>query len=183
MKRLFNWASLCLLFFFTAAHAQQAVKPASEVLKEACQQAGKEKKNVIIIFHASWCHWCHEMDARMNQKELRPLFDKSYVVRHLVVQEADNKKHLENPGAEEMMKKFNGDRQGIPYWLVFDKKGKLLADSQERPEGASLSEKGNNIGCPGTPKEIVQFTKILKQTSTLNDTELALIGRLFANKE
>ncbi|WEK38170.1 MAG: thioredoxin family protein [Candidatus Pseudobacter hemicellulosilyticus] len=168
-----------LLLVVAGAFAQTAPPSADDVLKEATKTAAKEKKQVFVIFHASWCGWCHKMDEAMNDPAVKPYFDKNYVVRHLVVMEAKEKKDLENPGATEFMAKYHGDNQGIPFWLIFDKKGKLVADSQLRPEGAGLDQPGQNTGCPATPEEIGHFLKVLKQTSKLNDEEISAIEKRF----
>jgi len=103
----------------------------------------------------------------------------NYIITHLTVLERDDHKDLENPGATELLKKYHGDQQGIPFWLVLDKNGKLLADSQMRPEGTSLDTPGQNIGYPGSKEEIAAFQKVLKTTSSLSAQELSLIGERF----
>jgi hypothetical protein len=80
------------------------------------------------------------------------------------------------------MKKYNGEGQGIPFWLVFDAKGNLLADCQVRPEGAALTTKGQNTGCPATKEEVAYFIKVLKKTSSLNATQLAVVEKNFVKK-
>ena len=176
--RLLSFLFLCCSLCFS--HKVTAQKSANEILKEACQQAAKEKKNVFVIFHASWCGWCHKMDSAMNDNACKPLFNNNYVIRHLVVLESDNKKNFETPGALDLLKKYNGDNQGIPYWLILDKNGNLLADAQIRPEGAGLEEAGKNTGCPATPEEIAHFLKVLKKTSVLNTDQLAVIKKRFS---
>lgn len=170
--------AICALLFVTAAKAQEAPKSTEVILREAYKQAAKENKKVFVIFHASWCGWCHKMDEAMNDASCKELFANNYVIRHLVVLEHENKA-LENPGAMELLTKYHGDKQGIPFWLVLDKDGKLLADSQIRPAGASLETIGQNIGCPAQKEEIAAFTKILKETSKLTDTQLAVIQKRF----
>ena len=81
-----------------------------------------------------------------------------------------------------LLKKYKGDDQGIPYWFVFDKEGKLLADSKVRPEGGGL-EAGENSGCPASEKEVAYFLKVLKETSSLKETELAIIRKRFRENE
>ncbi|MEP7377252.1 MAG: thioredoxin family protein [Chitinophagaceae bacterium] len=168
--------------FLSAAGKAQAPKPADEILKQACSIADREKKNVFVIFHASWCGWCKKMDAAMNDLSVKKFFTDNYVVRHLVVFESKGKENLENPGALDLLKKYKGEDQGIPYWLVFDKAGKLLADSKLRPEGGGL-ETGDNTGCPASEKEVAYFQKILKETSSLNEIELAIIEKRFRQNE
>src|SRR5580698_7597634 len=112
------------------SNAQHATWSADEIMKEAFQTANKENKKVFIIFHASWCGWCHKMDSSMNDKSCKKFFDDNFVIRHLDVDEfKEDKKVLENPGAIELRAKYHGDSCGIPFWLIFDKGGKLLTDS------------------------------------------------------
>ena len=178
--------SLLLLVALTSTAAltqAQSAKPAAEVLNTAYKLAAKEKKNVFVIFHASWCGWCHKMDTAMNDKTVKAFFDKSYVVEHLTVKEAPEKKNLENPGAEELLKKYHAADQGIPFWIVLDAKGNLLADSQIRPDGASLDSPGKNIGCPASAEEVESFVKILKKTTSLKENDLKLIAERFRKNE
>lgn len=178
--------SLSLVLAMTVAgfvaNAQSA-KPASDILNAAFKTAAKEKKNVFVIFHASWCGWCHKMDTAMNDQSVKAFFDKSYVVEHLTVKEAPAKKNEENAGADELLKKFHAADQGIPFWVVLDPKGNLLADSQERPEGAGLDTPGQNVGCPATQKEVDHFVKVLQKTSSLKENELKLIAERFRKND
>ena len=66
MKQLFVIAALLLSSFYASA---QSVPDASTVLKEAYQKAKVEKKNVLLMFHASWCGWCKKMDASTFQND------------------------------------------------------------------------------------------------------------------
>jgi len=174
---------IAFLLFFQPAQHRGGPLSADQVLKEAIQQAAKEKKNVIIIFHASWCGWCHKMDSSMNDKTCKNFFDNNYVVRHLVVDESKDKKGLENPGADELRTKYHGEGEGIPFWLILDRDGNLLADSQVRAVGVSLDTKGENVGCPAAEKEVAYFISVLKKTSNLSETEEAAIEKRFRKNE
>jgi thiol-disulfide isomerase/thioredoxin len=172
--------TVCALLFFATSYAQEPAKPADVILKQAYNQAAKENKNVFVIFHASWCGWCHKLDTAMNDASCKKLFNDNYVTCHLTVLENDRNKALENPGAMDFMKKNGGDKQGIPFWLVIAPDGKLLADSQIRPDGAPLSTAGQNIGYPGSAEEIAAFKKVLRKTSKLTEAQLNLIGQRFS---
>ncbi len=174
--------SFLLLMAVVSLKAQQNPASAKDILREACQQAAKENKNVFVMFHASWCVWCHRMDTSMNDASCKKFFDDNYVIRHLVVDEAAAKKNLETPGAAEMKTKFNGDGQGIPFWLVFDKDGNLLADSKMRKEGEG-PEKGDNAGCPATEKEVDFFIEVLKKTSSITKEQIAIIRKRFREND
>src|SRR6188472_3318713 len=99
MKKYFFFLLFSLLT--TVVFAQQ-VPSADQILKEARAQAAKENKNVMVIFHASWCGWCHKMDTSLNDASVKKFFDDNFVIRHLVVFESKGKENLENPGALEM---------------------------------------------------------------------------------
>ncbi|MEI6948342.1 thioredoxin family protein [Paraflavisolibacter sp. H34] len=166
------------VFLDSPAVAQEAPAPAAVVLKEAYRQAAKENKKVFLIFHASWCGWCHKMDTAMNDPRVRQFFIDHYVIRHLSVDEHGDKKQLENPGAADTRKRLGGtEDDGIPYWVVLDAKGKLLAD------GRIGSQPGKNTGCPATEEEVAHFLNVLKRTSPLDATALDVIRTTFRENE
>ena len=162
--------------------AQTPPPSATDVLADACRLATKENKKVMIIFHASWCVWCHRMDSSMNDPVCKKLFDDRFVVRHLVVDESDNKKQLETPGGKEMMEKYNGKDVGIPYWLIFGSDGQLLTDSRIRKPGQG-PEEGSICGCPATADEVAFFTGVLKKYTDLTDDQLKVIAKRFRENE
>ena len=173
MKKIAITTGFLFVFFF--CKAQDRVASAEEVLKRAYTQAAGENKNVLLIFHASWCGWCHKMDTSLNDKMVKPLVDKNYVTAHLTVYESKDKKDLENPGALEFLAKQGGADEGIPYWLVLDKKGTVLATSEFEP--------GRNSGCPASEKEVAYFIGVLKKTSSLKEEELKVIAKRFRMNE
>lgn len=174
----FTLLAAAFLFSF-AVQAQNDVPGAQEVLTKAYKQAKKENKNVILIFHASWCGWCKKMDASIEDAKCRAFFDAHYVIIHLTVDESKDKKNLENPGANEVRLKYHGDKAGLPFWTVLDKDGNLLADSYMRKEGVSKDEAGDNIGCPASENEVAAFIEILKKTSPLKQEQLDIIAARF----
>ena len=99
----------------------QPKAPSAEVIvNEALDNALNTHKNVFIIFHASWCGWCHKMNNSMNDEKLKSFFDNNYVVVHLTVDESKDKKELENPGSISLRAKYHGEEQGFLtglYWM------------------------------------------------------------------
>lgn len=151
-----------------------AQEKADIVLNKALKEAKAKKKNVLLVFHASWCGWCKMMEKNMNLPETKPLFEKNFVTAYLDVQERGEKKNLENPGGQEMMNKYKGQNAGLPFWLVITPKGQVLADS--------FDEKGDNLGSPATPEEVHSFLVKLEKSSTLNKEELQTIEKVFVKK-
>jgi thiol-disulfide isomerase/thioredoxin len=182
MKKIFFVAGL--IFLLLGAKAQQNIPSADVVLKESYKQAAKENKKVLIIFHASWCGWCHKMDAALNDPAIKSFFDNNFVIRHLTVLEAPDKKSLENSGAEALYTKYAGStNEGIPFWLVYDKSGTLLADSKVRTDGSTTGPGGHNAGCPASKEEVAYFINVLKKTTSLKEADLQLIEKRFRENE
>jgi len=151
-----------------------AQEKASVVLEKAMAQAKKEKKNVFVMYHASWCGWCKKMEANMQNEAVKPFFDKNYVTTFLTVQERKDKS-LENPGADEILKKYKADKSGIPFWQIYDADGNLLADS--------FDSKGQNMGCPTTKEEVAEFTDKLKKSAALKEKQRQKIEEVFVLKK
>lgn len=160
-------------------NAQEKPKSVSLILKEAKQQAAKENKNIFVMFTASWCGWCKKMKATMEAPSVENLFTTNYVIKHIVVLEHKTKKQLENPGGEELLNKYGGKNNGIPFYLIFDSHGNLLADSKMMSNKNVLKGEGSNIGCPSADEEIDAFAYKLKETSNLTDKELVTIAAEF----
>lgn len=156
---------------------------AQVLLNKAYKQAAKEKKNVFVIFHASWCGWCKKLDASINDPSCKDYFDKSFIFVHLTVLESKDKKNLENPGATEMFNKYSGGNSGIPFFLIFNKKGVLLADSKIRPAGDGLDKPSQNMGCPAAEEEVAAFIEVLKKTSKITDSQAIAIKERFSKNK
>ncbi len=167
---------LAALLLITTLTIQAQPPSATEIMNEAKKESAASGKNILVIFHASWCGWCHKMDTAMNEPAMKPLFEKNYVIKHLTVLESPNKKALENPGADAMLEKYHGKEGGIPFWLIFDKNGKLLADSREVKADGTV---GENVGCPASEAEVNHFANVLKKSSKLTDLQIAMIKERF----
>ncbi|MHA4843173.1 thioredoxin family protein [Flavitalea antarctica] len=176
-RSLIMFVTLSCLVLFTFG---QSPESADKVIANAKAIAVRQNKNIFVIFHASWCGWCHQMDTAMNDPQIKQYFDDNYVIRHLVVLESKNKKHLENPGALELMKRYSDETSGIPFWLILDKDGQQLFDSREK---LSNGETGDNVGCPASEKEVNHFINVLKASSKINEDGLLAIRKRFRKIE
>jgi len=168
--------SFCLsIAVSVAVYAQASAPTADEVLKPAMAKAGREGKNVLLIFHASWCGWCRKMDSSLHDASIKKAIDRNYEIVHLNVYESPGKKALENPGALDFLTKNGGADKGIPYWYVLDKNGNILADSQIKP--------GQNCGCPASEEEVAYFIGVLSKTAHVSKDELEAVRKRFRLNE
>ncbi len=179
MKNTFLLSAL-LFISTTSVFAQKAPLSSEEIMKEAFTSAKKQNKKVLVMFHASWCGWCHKMDTSLNDASVKKFFDDNFVIRHLVVFESKGKENLENPGALEMLTKHDGKDEGIPFWLIFDKDEKFLFDSRMPVNG---TEKLANTGCPASKEEVEYFVGVLKKTTDLKEDQIEKIRTRFRRNE
>jgi thioredoxin-related protein len=169
--------------------AQELVKPtapasvaaptpadARVLLKDAAKKATKEKKAVLVVFGASWCGWCHRLDAFLVHPDAKPILEENYVIVHLDVKESGPKKAQENPSGNEVLAELGGAEAGLPFYAFLNAKGDKIADSNAMP-------KNSNIGYPAAPEEITAFEGLLKKTAPRlkDDKRAKLIGWLKAN--
>ncbi|CAM1366879.1 thioredoxin family protein [Tenacibaculum xiamenense] len=159
------------LFFIFQIQAQDS---AETIMNKAMQKAKKEKKNILLKYGASWCTWCKKMDQKIKSPTCKDLFEKNYVIVNLTVFEPSRNKHLENPGASDLLEKQNGKTAGLPFWVILDSKGKVLEDC--------FNSSNQNLGCPKAPSEIQQFIDKIKRTSKLSQKELEIITAEFKSR-
>ena len=150
-----------LLLVFVAASAQKPLS-ADDILKEASQVAAKQKKNVFIIFHASWCGWCHKMDTALNDPKVKKYFQDNYVFRHLVVNEYEEKKReieisdsLEKIEEKQAIVRIIYDNNGFEKFILSDDTEKILCPDCHELD--SHQEKCPNISEKERSSEYVIF--------------------------
>jgi thioredoxin-related protein len=152
--------SLAVFLFaaFVVLGQGKTPQPAKEVVSKAVKVAKAQNKTVLLEFGASWCSWCKRFDAMIESPQVGKLFKDNYVIAHLTIQESDDKKALENSGAQEMADEAGAGKAGVPVYLFLDSTGKRIATSLAMP-------KGENIGHPATPEEIKAFDGLLTRTA------------------
>ncbi|MEP6682181.1 MAG: thioredoxin family protein, partial [Parafilimonas sp.] len=165
------------LSFIIVCNAQTSTET---IIKEACKEAGTQNKKAFIIFHASWCVWCHKLDSCINDPSCKKFFSDNYVIKHVTAFETGDKKNLNNPGSSEFLAAHHAADQGIPAWFIFDSSKNLLADSQLRPHSNDFNVEGSNIGCPANETEIKYFISVLEKTSHITDEEKSAIMKRFS---
>ncbi len=134
----------------------------TELLKGAFATAKAEKKNVWVIFHASWCGWCKKLDAFITMPEYKSILEKNFVIVHLDVMENGPQKALENAGSLEYMTKLGGEKAGLPFFAMLDPNGKVLIDSMMAVPG---KQEKQNTGHPMEPSEVAHFMAMLQKAA------------------
>jgi thiol:disulfide interchange protein len=159
-------ASCVVLFvlMLTPGHALLAQTPnaiaprADALMSAALKRAQAERKIVLIEFGASWCVWCRTFETFVHAPEIKQIIADNYVLVNLTVQERDDKKALENAGAQEAMNTWGGAKSGLPFYVFVDATGRKIADSNAMPDGT-------NIGFPATAQELQAFVGVLDKTA------------------
>ena len=161
MTRYMTIASTLVAAWLCVARAEEANKPmpsAEELRSSGLVQAGKEEKQLFLIFGSPGCGWCKVFDKyHADEKVSRVL------TKHLVIVKVDT---AANAGGQEMYDEY-GKARGVPAFVILDKDGKTLADS---------GDEGENIGFPFQPHEIDRYFKALKKACPkLSDAEAEIL--------
>lgn len=172
MNRIYTFSFL-LLFCMSSLSAQSA-DPAEEILQKAQETATTQNKNILLIYHASWCGWCKRMDKAIQDPSCKDVFANNYVLVHLDVKESASQATLENPGGVDYLAEHGGDQSGLPYWVVLDENLQLLADSKVKVNGVR-----KNVGCPVKDQEVQHLLDVLKRTSGMQPDELIAVKKSF----
>lgn len=161
MRRIFPLFALSL-FMCLSAHAAQQRPSAEQVLASAESAAVAQHKPIFLVFGASWCPPCRQMEVFMADPKIRPILEKYFVLADLNVLEQRGKHpELNSPGSEKLLADYGGEAMGVPFIVFLDAQGQLLINST-RP--VNHKPKGENIGYPALPVEIDWFMTMLRKT-------------------
>ena len=155
--------SLALPFLMCiAAQAGQQRPSADQVLTEAKSAAAAQHKQIFLVFRASWCAPCRQMDKFIEDPNIRLILEKYFVMALLSIEEERGKHpELNSPGGERLVADFGGQDAGVPFLVILDDKGQLLINSNRPVKG---KPKGENVGYPALPVEIDWFMQMLRKT-------------------
>ena len=162
-----------VLTFATPGVAAEKPPRAEEVLAEARAQATEQHKNIFLIFRASWCGLCRELDAFLASSQVNPIIVKHFVIARLTVgEEFGGNPKLNSPGAEKHILKLGGVTGSVPFFAFLDPKGELIINSRRPVKNKADS---GNIGFPTEPDEIDWFLTMLRKGApalTLEDARV-----------
>lgn len=179
-KIIRNLAAVLMLTSLGAAAATPT--SADQVMSEAKAQAAAQGKSVFLIFDASWCQWCHQLDKFISTRGIEPIISRHFVIARVDVQERGDKKRLDTPGGDELMAEVGGkDAGGLPFFAFLDSSGKLIVNSVRPVPGKS---EGANIGHPMAPEEVGWFmTMLRKAVPALTPDEARTIEKYLRNQK
>ena len=147
------------LTIYTDSFSQNG-RPATDLMREAFVKTKAEKKNLFVVWTASWCHPCKELKRGLHDVYNSSYFSNNYVILELYANELEGARDLENGGADSILKIYHGDTTGIPYWMILAPTGKKLY---------------GQLGFSSNVDELKAFISILKRTSHLREGELQMI--------
>jgi thioredoxin-related protein len=126
--------ALVLPFLMSVAtYAAQQRPPAESVLATAKAAAAEQHKDIFLVFGASWCQPCHEMEAFMADRKIRPILEKYFVIADLNIEEERGKHpELNSPGGEKLAEDLGGKGGGVPFIVFLDEQGQSLINSNRR---------------------------------------------------
>lgn len=158
-----------------SAFASPAIHKADDTLKAAKLKAAEQNKSIFLIFGASWCEACHQLDIFLALPDVAPIFDKYFVIARVTFGEAAaGHPEWDDPGSDSLVEKYGGIYQGgtvdLPFIALLDAKGKLIVNSAQ-PSRANSGSSG--IGFPTEPADIQWFlTMLQKAAPAMNAAEV-----------
>ncbi|MGA2419341.1 MAG: thioredoxin family protein [Candidatus Acidiferrum sp.] len=165
MQKILFVAVLALMLSGITCAAQTPAK-ADDILKQAEQTAADQNKPIFLIFGASWCEACHQMDAFFANSEVAQIFAKYFVIAKLTFGEAAaGHAALDNPGSDDLITKYGGIPAGggvvgLPFIAVLDPGGKLIASSKTHGKAPVNAANGE---FPTQPEEVRWFLGMVKK--------------------
>lgn len=167
---------LPLLILAASAFVQaETPPPASAVLADAERAARADHKNVLVMFHASWCGWCKQLDKTLNRPDVKPIIDKNFEIVTLTIFERKEKKADENPGGVDMLKQLGGKEDGgIPFFAIVNPDGGVVANSAYSVGGKPAA----NMGYPNESSDIDYFMTMMdKGAPNITDADKVVLRK------
>jgi hypothetical protein len=148
------------------ASAQKNPK-ADDILREAKVKAVASNKTIFLIFGASWCEACHQLDAFLALPDIAPIFEKYFIVAKISFGEgAGGHPSWDSPGSDSLMAKYGGvspqGEVGLPFIAVLDQKAKLMINSNI-PGRNQAKAAPTSTGFATEPEEIKWFLTMIRK--------------------
>lgn len=106
-----------------------------EDMREAFEQAKRERKNVLVDVGGDWCVWCHRLEAFIeDHAELRELRERHFVTVKVFMGKGDDTTNIEFLNRLPPI-------DGVPHLFVYNAHSYLLCSQPTAPleEGESYN--------------------------------------------
>lgn len=158
-------AVLIVLVTSTFVISAQKNPKAEAILATAKQKAADQNKAIFLIFEASWCNACSQLDNFLAFPEVAAIFDKYFVIANLTFGEgAGGHPDWDTPGVDDFILKYGGmSADGdvdLPFIAILDAKARLIVNSRQPRKGKAGS---SGSGFPTEPTEIKSFLSMLQK--------------------
>lgn len=139
---------------------------AEDTLKAAKLKAADRNKAIFLIFGASWCEACYQLDSFLEVPEVALIFDKYFVIARVTFGEAAaGHPEWDDPGSDSLLERYGGIYPGgsvdLPFIALLDAKGKLIVNST--PTKGNSGSTG--IGFPTEPGDVKWFLGMLQKAA------------------
>ncbi len=142
-----------------------AAAPARTALEAGLQEAAATDRLVFLHSGAPWCGWCRRLEAWLERDDIAPIFSKDFVDVKVDVEEMSD--------GEALMDGYAPGYRGVPFLVILDADGRVLADS--------FAPNGRNIGSPIQEWEIEYWNQMMRQTARrITGDEIEYMARTLA---
>jgi hypothetical protein len=114
---------------------------ARQQIHDAVARAGREHKNVLLVFGADWCYDCHVLDKAFHRPDVAAVLNPNYELVNVDIGEGN--KNLDLAAQYEVAL-----NRGVPAVAVLDSKGALLYSQK-----AGEWERARALG----PQDLLEF--------------------------
>jgi thiol-disulfide isomerase/thioredoxin len=179
MRKILHAVPILVLLSASPLLANNKILKAEDILKASQAKAADQHKTIFLVFTASWCEPCHQMETFLAYPEITAIFDKYFIVATLTFGEGTaGHPDWDTPGADSLVFKYGGLSPGgtidLPFVAVLDARAKLIANSNQ--PGKARNPSGPTGGFPTQPNEINYFLSMLQKSApAMTPDEMAKI--------